>query len=42
MLIGVISAFGNDGTSSIFTSVFASSDWLKKELSHPGAATVAP
>jgi hypothetical protein len=42
MLIGVISAFGNDGTSSIFTSVFAYSDWLKKELSHPGAATVAP
>lgn len=42
VLVGVISAFGHDGTSSIFTSVFAYRDWLKKELSHPGAATVAP
>jgi secreted trypsin-like serine protease len=42
MLLGVISAFGNDGASSIFTSVFAYKEWLKKELSHEGAATIAP
>ncbi|MBN1205255.1 MAG: hypothetical protein JXB05_10055, partial [Myxococcaceae bacterium] len=42
VLVGVISAFGNDGASSIFTSVLAYKDWLKKELSHEDAATVAP
>jgi hypothetical protein len=42
VLVGVISAFGNDGASSIFTSVFAYKDWLKKELSHEGAVTKAP
>jgi hypothetical protein len=42
VLIGVISAFGKDGDSSIFTSVFAYEDWLKKELNHEGAATGAP
>jgi secreted trypsin-like serine protease len=42
VLVGVISAFGNDGASSIFTSVFAHKDWLQRELSHEGAATKAP
>ncbi|WP_224245926.1 trypsin-like serine protease [Hyalangium gracile] len=42
VLIGVISAIGKDGASSIFTSVFAYEDWLKQELNHEGAATVAP
>lgn len=42
VLVGVISAYGNDGVSSIFTSVFAYKDWLKKELSHEDAATKAP
>ncbi|KFE63168.1 trypsin-like serine protease [Hyalangium minutum] len=42
VLVGVISAFGNDGTSSIFTSVFAYREWLNKELSHSGAVPIAP
>jgi hypothetical protein len=42
VLIGVISAFGSDGASSIFTSVFAYKDWLNQELNHADAATGAP
>jgi hypothetical protein len=42
VLVGVISAFGSDGASSIFTSVFAHNDWLQRELSHEGAAAQSP
>lgn len=42
VLIGMVSAFARDGESSIFTSVYAYKEWLKKELSDEDAATVAP
>jgi hypothetical protein len=42
VLVGMISAFARDGESSIFTSVYAYREWLKKELNDEDAATVAP
>jgi hypothetical protein len=38
----MISAFASDGESSIFTSVYAHREWLKKELGEEGAAVDVP